>query len=122
MKAGAFTPAIPASRQHQSRTVRQRSMKAGAFTPAILPELLVGIRDTLRSMKAGAFTPAILQASEPPAGVFLRSMKAGAFTPAIRGCQPLLGLICPPLNEGGGFHPRNPCVRMGLVGGLVLAQ
>ena len=35
MKAGAFTPAIPARRDDGERR-RLRSMKAGAFTPAIL--------------------------------------------------------------------------------------
>ena len=62
-------------------------MKAGAFTPAILAGgFAVGPVDVHRSMKAGAFTPAI------PFG-----MRAGL-------------MPSEPLNEGGGFHPRNPSV------------
>ena len=56
-------------------------------------------------MKAGAFTPAIPATPNSVVVTFGRSMKAGAFTPAIRWptwCASIL------LNEGGGFHPRNP--------------
>ena len=35
-------------------------------------------------------------------------MKAGAFTPAIRSPDRLGEGARQPLNEGGGFHPRNP--------------
>ena len=62
MKAGAFTPAIPAGAAASSVRVRMRSMKAGAFTPAIL----------------------------------LQCRKTGC------------GRSSATLNEGGGFHPRNP--------------
>ena len=83
-------------------------MKAGAFTPAI-PD---GLHDADglavdRSMKAGAFTPAIPGSTPRPRARAQRSMKAGAFTPAIRFISHSGGLHSA-LNEGGGFHPRNP--------------
>ena len=59
-------------------------------------------------MKAGAFTPATRQpVLRPPQGL-VRSMKAGAFTPATQRPARALGAKAEPLNEGGGFHPRNP--------------
>ena len=91
-------------------------MKAGAFTPAIPVVLVLFMVPLLhRSMKAGAFTPAI-----PPdhdgqlrlAG--LRSMKAGAFTPAIQFIVTDIDVPSSALNEGGGFHPRNPIVNAGV--------
>ena len=50
MKAGAFTPAIPARPvQHVPRSAQSgRSMKAGAFTPAILPDLDSALQDRRR--------------------------------------------------------------------------
>ena len=41
-----------------------------------------------------------------------RSMKAGAFTPAtpVAGRCVVCGVVTA-LNEGGGFHPRNPDCR-----------
>ncbi len=35
-------------------------------------------------------------------------MKAGAFTPAIQLIRETAVVKHKPLNEGGGFHPRNP--------------
>ena len=35
-------------------------------------------------------------------------MKAGAFTPATLGASTATRMHREPLNEGGGFHPRNP--------------
>ena len=45
-------------------------------------------------------------------------MKAGAFTPAIPGEAGGHGETRSPpsaLNEGGGFHPRNPCCQPGFI-------
>ena len=62
-------------------------------------------------MKAGAFTPAIpSRCCDGNAVDHQRSMKAGAFTPAIQGKPAVTAAFDEPLNEGGGFHPRNPCV------------
>ena len=40
-------------------------------------------------------------------------MKAGAFTPATRAVGPVPRGPVLTLNEGGGFHPRNPLTRPG---------
>ena len=58
-------------------------------------------------MKAGAFTPATLHQAGGGHPQALRSMKAGLSPPqptAPSGASRAPG----PLNEGGGFHPRNP--------------
>ena len=62
-------------------------------------------------MKAGAFTPATPASLIVGRGSQSRSMKAGAFTPATPATMTLLGIglvLTVTLNEGGGFHPRNP--------------
>ena len=46
----------------------------------------------------------------------MRSMKAGAFTPAILRSEPAVPHIALALNEGGGFHPRNPRLQIGAMG------
>ena len=147
MKAGAFTPAIrcPSRRRPDHHA---RSMKAGAFTPAIpaigqcknqnpyalnegggfhprnpaqVPMRVT--RNSWRSMKAGAFTPAIPDV--PGVRYDLvghRSMKAGAFTPAIRRASRWRSVGLRTLNEGGGFHPRNPRLSADACGREAVAQ
>ena len=43
-------------------------------------------------------------------------MKAGAFTPAIRQGKKWRPDVMRPLNEGGGFHPRNPALLVAPTG------
>ena len=61
-------------------------------------------------MKAGAFTPAIHATRVAAHAASVRSMKAGAFTPAILEGAPGSDRAFPSLNEGRGFHPRDPRV------------
>ena len=53
-------------------------------------------------------------------------MKAGAFTPATpcrcRLKAALLDLVTAPLNEGGGFHPRNPTTAGAAAGSTAEAR
>ena len=113
MKAGAFTPATRGRGSTCPKWLMPRSMKAGAFTPATpVVHADEGPLADERSMKAGAFTPATpLPPDLRRRLVEHRSMKAGAFTPA----TPITSLAertgAPALNEGGGFHPRNPASK-----------
>ena len=87
MKAGAFTPAIRAGGVSMTDTPSPLN-EGGGFhprDPALLDQHRLALVD--RSMKAGAFTPAI------PSWV-----RGGGW----------LWMSWLPLNEGGGFHPRNP--------------
>ena len=85
-------------------------MKAGAFTPAIPAVLRAGGVPPARSMKAGAFTPAILGHARPSQCRRSSLNEGGGFhprNPSDAGRVHPKGLAT--LNEGGGFHPRNPC-------------
>ena len=73
-------------------------------------------------MKAGAFTPAILWLPSSDSTYMVRSMKAGAFTPAIRATGGSRRAVRRSLNEGGGFHPRNPTGPTPLATSLTFAQ
>ena len=134
MKAGAFHPRNPGHRRAPptagSATLNEgggfhprnpfRAMRAttglaslnegGGLSPpqSCLPPFACAT-PVDRSMKAGAFTPAIRSYGQhlPPCG-HNRSMKAGAFTPAIPINVSVAGRNVSTLNEGGGFHPRNP--------------
>ena len=106
-KAGARTPATPASPRPLACLLRPRSTKAGARTPATPPRRppssrsrrplkrrpghaprrhaavsAAGLFRLRRSTKAGALTPATPRARLEVAPVRARSTKAGARTPA----------------------------------------
>ena len=108
MKAGAFTPATPAVPARRRSSRRPLNEGGGLHPRNAVARQRRAEPARARSMKAGAFTPAT---PAGPGGLGLalrRSMKAGAFTPATRGppaCRPASS--APPLNEGGGLHPRN---------------
>ena len=111
MKAGAFTPATPLHHR-RFRPLMDPLNEGGGFHPRNARPRHDPRRLLRRSMKAGAFTPATLVIADQLAHAARRSMKAGAFTPA----TPVLDAMeawkrLAPLNEGGGFHPRNACPR-----------
>ena len=109
MKAGAFTPATP-RRRPRRRGPPTPLNEGGGFHPRNpSSDFVEQGRIAGRSMKAGALTPATPATVAVPAAGLQRSMKAGAFTPATPGSTPAAGRCSAgALNEGGGFHPRNP--------------